>query len=167
MKTNSFDDELNSQLMRMQKTKQPEKDLWQGVELALINEQDSEAKPSTKIKYKRKVHLIAATVAMFGLTSWLLFEWRSVLLMDNDVVTALTEQHLAQKNGLLVRFKNQPALTQNWQSQLSELDDAAKAIKNALRDEPNNMALLKMLQSVYQQQISLIERVHSSKWSKI
>ncbi|AGH47072.1 hypothetical protein C427_4973 [Paraglaciecola psychrophila 170] len=48
-----------------------------------------------------------------------------------------------------------------------ELDDAADAIKTALENEPNNMALLKMLQSVHQQQINIIERVHSPKWSQL
>ena len=67
----------------------------------------------------------------------------------------------------MVRFQDQPALTQNWQDQLTGLDDAADAIKTALENKPNNMALLKMLQSVHQQQINLIERVHSSKWSQI
>ena len=67
---------------------------------------------------------------------------------------------------MLVRFQEQPALTHNWQEQLTELDEAADAIKAALENEPNNMALLKMLQSVHQQQINLIERVHSPKWQQ-
>jgi hypothetical protein len=67
----------------------------------------------------------------------------------------------------LIRFQDQPALTQNWQDQLTELDDAAVAIKMALRNESNNMALLKTLRYVHQQQINLIERVHSSKWIHI
>ena len=44
---------------------------------------------------------------------------------------------------------------------------AADAIKAALENDPNNMALLRMLQSVYQQQIDLIERVHAPKWQQI
>jgi hypothetical protein len=78
----------------------------------------------------------------------------------------------------LIRFQDQPALTQNWQDQLTELDDAAVAIKMALRNESNNMALLKtlryvhqqqinLIERVHQQQINLIERVHSSKWIHI
>jgi hypothetical protein len=67
----------------------------------------------------------------------------------------------------LVRFQDQPALTQNWQDQLTGLDDADDAIKTALENKPNNMALLKMLQSVHQQQITLIERMHSPKWQQL
>ena len=67
----------------------------------------------------------------------------------------------------MVRFQDQPALTQNWQDQLTGLDDADDAIKTALENKPNNMALLKMLQSVHQQQINLIERMHSPKWQQL
>ena len=66
-----------------------------------------------------------------------------------------------------MQFEGKNALTNNWQQQLAELDSAAEAIKKALLNEPDNMALLKMLQSVHQQQINLIERVHSPKWSQI
>ena len=79
----------------------------------------------------------------------------------------LSSQHQTQRDQLLVSLEGQPALTENWQEQLQELDDAAAAIKAALAQDPNNAALLKMLQNVYQQQISLIERVHSPKWRQI
>ena len=108
-----FEQDLQQQLSAMVREKQPERDLWAGIELALV------ASPQK------------------------------------------------QKQALLVHFAGQPALTNNWQEQVAELDKAELAIKAALKNEPNNMALLKLLQNVYQQQISLIERVHSPKWSQI
>jgi hypothetical protein len=162
MKTN-FEQALADQLTDLNKGHQPERDLWPGIELALSSES---ADPATVVVAK-KMYLVAATVAMFALIGWLTVNQQAVLLAGDDLVAALSAQHLKQKNALLVRFQDQPALTQNWQNQLTELDDAADAIKTALENEPNNMALLKMLQSVHQQQINLIERVHSPKWSQI
>jgi hypothetical protein len=88
------------------------------------------------------------------------------MITGDELVAALSAQHEEQKSALLIQYQGRTALTQNWQQQLAELDSAAVAIKKALANEPNNMALLKMLQSVHQQQINLIERVHSPKWSQ-
>jgi len=162
IKTN-FEQALAGQLADLNKEQQPDRDLWPGIELAL----SSEISEPSRSMVGRKMYLVAATVAMFALIGWLSVNQQTVSLTGDDLVASLSEQHLKQKNALLVSFQDQPALTQNWQNQLTELDDAADAIKTALENEPNNMALLKMLQSVHQQQINLIERVHSPKWSQI
>lgn len=164
MSKTNFEKALGDQLADLDKDQQPDRDLWPGIELALSS--DTASEPSTVMPGK-KMYLVAATVAMFALIGWLSVNQQAVSLTGEDLVASLSEQHLQQKNALLVRFQDQPALTQNWETQLSELDDAADAIKKALDNEPNNMALLKMLQSVHQQQINLIERVHSPKWSQI
>jgi hypothetical protein len=163
MSKTNFEHALAEQLNNVNKEQQPDRDLWPGIELAL----SSEAESLQPVVEGRKMYLVAATVAIFGLIGWLSVNQQPVSLTGVDLVASLSEQHLEQKNALLVRFQDQPALTQNWQDQLVELDDAAGAIKTALENEPNNMALLKMLQSVHQQQINLIERVHSPKWSQI
>lgn len=163
MSKTNFEQTLADQLADVNKHKLPDRNLWPGIELAL----SSEASEPVHSVVGKKMYLVAATVAIFGLIGWLSVNQQSVSLTGDDLVASLSEQHLDQKNALLVRFQDQPALTQNWQDQLTELDDAANAIKAALENEPNNMALLKMLQSVHQQQINLIERVHSPKWSQI
>ena len=83
------------------------------------------------------------------------------------LVDALSEQQDEQMTTLLASYDSAPELSENWQTQLKELDDAAVVIKAALKDDPNNRALLKMLKHVYQQQITLIERVHAPKWQQI
>jgi hypothetical protein len=142
---------------------QPDRDLWPGIELALL----CESSEPLMVVSGKKMYAIAATVAIFGLIGWLSVNQYPVSLTGDELVASLSAQHLDQKNALLIRFQDQPALTQNWQDQLTELDDAAVAIKMALRNESNNMTLLKMLRHVHQQQINLIERVHSSKWIHI
>lgn len=163
MNSNDFEQELANQLVDINRNKQPSRDLWPGIELAL----SSEVLDSSGSLVGKKMYLVAATVAMFGLIAWLSVNQHPVSLTGDDLVASLSEQHQQQKHALLVRFQGQPALTQNWQGQLTELDDAADAIKTALKNDPNNMALLKMLQNVHQQQINLIERVHSPKWQQM
>lgn len=118
-------------------------------------------------RYWTKAAVFAAAVAMLALVSWKGLLPSDEMISGDELVAALSAQHEEQKNALLVQFEGKSALTDNWQQQLTELDNAAEAIKKALQNEPNNMALLKMLQSVHQQQINLIERVHSPKWSQI
>jgi hypothetical protein len=163
MNKTNFEIALVSQLAELNKVQQPDRDLWPGIELALLCEY---SEPLMVVSGK-KMYAIAATVAIFGLIGWLSVNQYPVSLTGDELVASLSAQHLDQKNALLIRFQDQPALTQNWQDQLTELDDAAVAIKMALRNESNNMALLKMLRHVHQQQINLIERVHSSKWIHI
>ncbi|MEP1448269.1 MAG: hypothetical protein ABJK37_19360 [Paraglaciecola sp.] len=163
MSKGNFDKALADQLADLEKDQQPDRDLWPGIELALSSD-IAESSPTVAGK---KLYLVAATVAVFGLIGWLSINQQEVSLTGDELVASLSAQHQKQKNALLVRFQDQPALTQNWQTQLTELDDAAEAIKMALENEPNNMALLKMLQSVHQQQINLIERVHSPKWQQM
>jgi hypothetical protein len=162
MSKTNFEQDLADQLVNTCKNRRPERDLWPGIELAL----SSEASDPSRIAQGKKTYLVAATIAMFALIGWLSIDQQPVLLTGDDLVASLSEQHLEQKNALLVRFQDQPALTENWQEQLTELDNASDVIKAVLENEPNNMALLKMLQSVHQQQINLIERVHSPKWQQ-
>jgi hypothetical protein len=163
MNKTNFEIALVSQLSELNKVQQPDRDLWPGIELALL----CESSEPLMVVSGKKMYAIAATVAIFGLIGWLSVNQYPVSLTGDELVASLSAQHLDQKNALLIRFQDQPALTQNWQEQLTELDYAAVAIKMALRNESNNMALLKMLRHVHQQQINLIERVHSSKWIHI
>jgi hypothetical protein len=158
-----FEHDLQQKLSALKLEKQPERDLWAGIELALVNNPDK----INNDRKRNKVYALVAAVALIGLVSLMSFKWVETPLNGNDLIASLSAQHQQQKQALLVQFKDQPALTNNWQEQVAELDKAELAIKAALKNEPNNMALLKLLQNVYQQQISLIERVHSPKWSQI
>ena len=170
MSNHDFENALNQQLSGLRKEQMPERDLWQGIEIALANEpapRDLQAKQPRVVNMQTRFLATAAAVAFVGVFSWFTLNQPQTELSQQDLVAALSSQHEAQKNELLVKFEGQPALTQNWEQQLKELDEAADAIKAALEQDPNNVALLKMLQHVHQQQIDLIERVHSPKWRQI
>lgn len=158
-----FEQDLTKHLHALVKDKMPERDLWPGIELALVEPQ------AQQLNHKQgpKLRLLAASVLLVGLIGWLSVDQLNNSMSGAQLVASLSEQHAVQKQALLVQFKDQPALTDNWQEQLIVLDEAEAAIKTALKNDPDNMALLKLLQNVYQQQLGLIERVHAPKWSQI
>lgn len=170
MSNNDFESALKKQLGELKQEQMPERDLWQGIELALANEGapvDIKEQQPVRANPQPKLWAVAAAVAFVGVFSWYSLNQTQTELTQGDLVAALSSQHQEQKQALLVKFQDQPAHTQNWQQQLQELDEAAIAIKAALEQEPNSVALLKMLQNVHQQQIDLIERVHAPKWRQI
>lgn len=168
MNKTNFETDLREQLESLNKEKQPDRDLWAGIEIALANEDaPNDIAPEVVNNKRPQFYAVAASILLVGVLSWNALKPAAPGFNGADLISALSSQHQQQKNALLVKFEGQPALTQNWETQLEELDEAANAIKAALKQEPNNMALLKMLQSVHQQQIDLIERVHAPKWRQL
>lgn len=173
-----FENELQRKIAELPDSMEPQKDLWAGIDIALTQNSQrqnegsivsSDQPKSAKVLQFTKIQqfALAASVVFVALFSWNNFNTTETGLDPNQVVRALTEQHAQQKQALLADFQGQPAATENWQEQLTELDEAAEAIKKALEEDPNNLALLKMLQQVYQQQIALIEKVHAPMWHQI
>lgn len=159
---NNQSNKLNQQLESLPGSLTPSRDLWPGIELALTEAQE-ERKP-----YRWPL-AVAAGVIVPAVLVWLFMSQSQLPLNTTNptVVAQMSKQFESQKAALLVTYQEQNSLTDNWESQLAELESAADAIKAALKNDPNNMALLRMLQSVYQQQIDLIERVHAPKWQQI
>ncbi|NMH60900.1 hypothetical protein [Alteromonas ponticola] len=162
-----FEHDLQQQLDSLSQEKQPQRDLWKGIELSL----EADRKEVTESGFHGKHVALAASVALVAMVSWFTLKPFSPDSQDTlngqTLVQALSNQHEQQMDALLVKFEGQPAVTQNWKQQLQELDSAANAIKAALEEDPDNTALLKMLQNVYQQQMMLVERVHAPKWQQI
>ena len=166
MTMRTFEKHLEQQLNALPRERQPDKDLWQGIDLAIQARSDA---PQTK---RQPVWLASAAMVMVAVIIGFMMRPVSTDPEVNPVtgqslVKALSQQHEKEKSALLVSLEGTPAVTENWQEQLTELEDAAEAIKAALKEDPNNTALLRMLQSVYQQQFLLIERVHAPKWQQI
>ncbi|WP_105253858.1 hypothetical protein [Pseudoalteromonas sp. T1lg75] len=150
-----FDQFLEQQLQSQDKELSPSRDLWPGIEHA-INLQQSKSKRNW-VKPAFGSAAAAILVAVVGLN----------MPMQQDAeqtqFALISDVFEQQKQSLLVQYQSQPALTDNWQQQLAELEQAEKAIKTALEDDPNNRALLGMLAQVYQQQLDLINKVHQPK----
>ncbi len=161
---------LQQQIDGMQKERMPERDLWPGIEHALIHKSDLSLDEVSNINSKKMmfkpVYALAASVTLVAFVGYFSFQ-SGVVTTSEGLAQQLNEQHIQQRESLLASLKDQPTTTENWQQQLNELDEAAAAIRKALENEPNNAALLRMLKRVHQQQIALIERVHAPAWQQI
>lgn len=180
MSKQDFEQYLHEQIEHVPDSIQPKKDLWSGIDIALtMRAENAEHVPSPTSEASEKsnvisanflsspkVYALAASFFAVAAISWNMTQTPQVsdasLLVDS-----MTQQHSAQKDALLVSVSETQPLTQDWQQQLNDLEAAALAIRTALEKEPDNVALLKMLQQVHQQQIDLIERVHSPQWNRI
>jgi hypothetical protein len=169
MNNEQFEQQLLNDIKSLPQECQPERDLWSGIEVAISLNNKKASSNGVVVAFDKQPVWYAMAASFFVMATFAWFNWSGSRLVEvNEAFIAqMALEHEQQKSALLVRFEDQPALTENWQQQLKELDEAASAVKKVLLQEPNNIALLKMLQHVHQQQIDLIETVHSSKWTQI
>ncbi|MBD1388876.1 hypothetical protein IC617_05500 [Neiella sp. HB171785] len=166
MTNHEFEQQLQRQIDALPRQQQPKRDLWRGIEHALAESPQQTKAAASPLRWLAT----AASVCLIAVLGWFgsnhYIEQRAqqlALAQSQQFIAAMSDNHQLQKDSLLVALKGKPAFTDNWQQQLDELEDAANAIKEALEHDPRNPTLLKMLQSVYQQQLQLIERVHAPK----
>ncbi|HCV03356.1 MULTISPECIES: hypothetical protein [Pseudoalteromonas] len=159
MSKQEFEQFLNDSLNQKQDIS-PDKDLWPGIERAIAEPQTQQIEKPTH-GWNKLAAVAACCIA--ALLTVQLFVGQG----ESNSMMAMSDYFTKQKQGLLVQYQNQPALTDNWQQQLKELEEAESAIKQALENEPENPALLQMLSQVYQQQLDLINKVHAPKWQTI
>lgn len=177
MTDQKFEQQLQQQIADLPKTKLPERDLWRGIEHALDERKAESAgndvygltnvgtfrNNSNNTSSTGRWLATAASVLLVAMLAWFGGQQYSAYQtqqQSEQFIAALSDSYQQQKDMLLIQFKGKPAFTNNWEDQLKELEDAAKAIHEALQHDPRNPTLLKMLQSIYQQQLQLIERVH-------
>ena len=163
----NFDDKLAQHISGIPKEKQPERDLWRGIELGITSQQDDASSSTVTAKQWMAIAASVCLVTVLWFAAPFAFKADESRSDGYALIDAMSMQQQQQVNSLLASYESTAALTEDWQEQLKELDDAADVIKAALKDDPDNSALIKMLHHVYQQQIALIERVHAPKWQQI
>lgn len=162
MNNKAFDRYLDEAVADLNTEIEPPKPLWPGIEKAIAH---PELTHSSKPVHWQKYGALAACLCLCVLTFQLLKQPAGVESQDNMLV--MNESFQQQKKALLVQYASQPAVTDNWQAQLADLEKAEQAIKKALEHDPQSTALLKMLGQVYQQQLNLINKVHKPRWQRI
>lgn len=174
MSNEKFEQALQDKIQTLPKEMQPAKDLWQGIDIALASAERESAEPDTSAKvitlsngFGGKPLALAASVLLVAVLGWQGIQKAPQTSEPSSLVSLMMAQHDKQKTVLLASLSDSAELTDNWQKQLDELEQAEGAIEAALRDDSDNMALLKMLQQVHQQQLKLIERVHAPLWQEI
>jgi hypothetical protein len=161
MSNNQSKDGIQALIDQLPTEKHPQRDLFKGIEHALSTKAEVSSKQPRGVIYG-----LAASICLVAVVGYFSYQ-TGAKQTTQQLVIQLSEQHAQQKQTLLASLAGTPEKTANWQQQLGELDDAAVAIKKALENEPNNVALLTMLKKVHQQQIALIERVHAPAWQSI
>lgn len=159
MNKTNFDDYLNESLNQLNKNISPENELWDVIEHKITAH--SHSNKNTKTYWPILTTIAASFTAV--LVGILLF----FKAPDTNTAFVMSEFFNKQKQSLLVQYQSQAALTDNWQVQLQELEDAELAIKKTLKNKPKNKVLLSMLAQVYKQQLDLINKVHTPYWRHI
>lgn len=142
---------------------EPSRDLWAGIEKAITEDSHRSSRSwsvNTKIFAASAASVLVAVLAIQLMPS-------QTIATSQAGISALVNTYEEQKGMLLAQYKDQPAVTNNWQQQLNELEAAAVTIRASLKDNPDNAVLTKMLSKLYQQQLDLINKVHSPKWQQI
>jgi hypothetical protein len=163
MKTTDRDHEaLQRAIAQLPREQLPQRDLWPGIELAI-----NEAAPAVKWKQHTALAasllLVLAASLQFGRVQ----PEPGAAGIERDVLVALQSEHINSKQALLVQYQDEAPLYQDWEMQMQQLEQAEQVIYNALREEPGNLELLKMLRLVQQKQLNLIDSVFSPRLTSI
>ncbi len=122
----NFDDKLAQHISGISKEKQPERDLWRGIELGITSQQGdaSQDDASSSTVTSKQWMAIAASVC---LVTVLWFAAPFAFKADENrsdgyaLIDAMSMQQQQQVNSLLASYESTTALTEDWQEQLKEL----------------------------------------------
>ncbi len=163
MKTPNPDhDLLQRAIAQVPREQMPQRDLWPGIELA-INEAQPPVQWKQRTALAASLLLVLAASLQFGRVQ----PEPDAAGIEWDVLVALQSEHLHSKQALLVQYEDEAPLYQDWETQMQQLEQAEQVIYNALREEPGNLELLKMLRLVQQKQLNLIDSVFSPRLTSI
>ena len=156
-----YDKLLDAASDRLPREIAPPRDLWVGIDHAI------EMRANEKKANRGKLfQAVAGLVLVVGM-SWFFFadvglddtrpgELSPTMLADN-----IDKGFKVQKANMLAVYEGQPALTLTWREQLQELEVARTNIWQQLKKDPGNVYMIEILLEVQQQQLELIQNVHT------
>lgn len=143
----------------------PKRDLWPGIEQAIAKvPQQTSAANDDKFK---GWHKVAAAFAPVALVAGIYLNQAPSQVETPEWLMPVTAGFEMQKRQLLKQVSNDVVLSNNWQTSLMELEKAEQSLKRALIEQPEDPALMKMLNQVYQQQLDLIKKAHAPQFTQI
>jgi len=163
------DQALASQVNKLPKEMQPERDLWSGIERAIQGQSQQSYNESTKNNLAPMAW--AASLIAAVLVAWVSFaptpQLSTPLMAKNEgtteqLVNTMQTNFQQQKQAMLVSY-GQPDMTNlpiKMQNQLIELAQARKAIEKALINDGNNVDLLNLLRFTHQQELNLLQKLY-------
>ena len=162
MTEQDYDKLLDSSVDELPREMRPPRDLWIGIDHA-IEMRDNDRRSRTQ-KYFQVAAMLALVIggSMFFYDQPILDNNNS-----NEVNLAMLADDIdkgfkVQKANILAVYEGKPALTATWRDQLRELEVARSNVWKELQKNPQNAYMLKILLEVQQQQLDLIENVHTT-----
>ncbi len=158
MRNNIEEKDVLTQAQELPKELTPQRDLWPGIEQAIAN--TPQYGQPTKPESWQQLAKIAAAFAPVALVLSIWLGSGSHEQIDNNWNNPLVASYDIQKKQLLQKVNTEQPVVKNWQASMTELEQAEKALIQALKQQPEDPALMKMLNQVYQHQISLIKKAY-------
>ena len=170
------DQRLAKQLADLDWEIEPEKDLWPGVSAQIQHyprPKNTQAKSNwASIAIAASITLALASLLFTSFTAIntqkIVASQESMMLYQQAQLELIEEQHQmvrVQFIQLLQQDKNNlnPEFIDEIQQVMSDVDDAAIQIKEAIKTQPNNPDYAAMLVMTYQHELKLLNRVKSRK----
>ena len=156
---------LSEELEALDKEMTPGRDLWPGIEQAIAKLPQQRTREDVS-NFQVWTRMAAAFVPV-ALVAGLWFGQDGTSPQEPEWLTPVSASYELQKKQLLQQVSGQHVVDGKWQDSMAELEAAEASLKQALQAQPQNPALMKMLNQVYQQQLSLIEKAHKPKFRMI
>lgn len=162
MTEHDYDKLLDTSIEALPKEVKPPRDLWAGIDHAI--EMRGHEK---KIQSSRILQVAAVLTLVIGI-NWFVFTGLSVdTSASNEISRTMLAEDIdksfkSQKENILAIYEGKPALTANWKEQLRELEVARSSVWTELKKNPDNAYMIQILLEVQQQQLDLIQSVHST-----
>lgn len=161
MKRQISENALQEAIRHLPRSQLPERDLWPGIAQAINTQPDT---------HWPRYAALAASVLLVLCAS--LYYGRLELVAEqpgqvSELISALQTEHENSVQALLVEYQGQEPLYAGWQEQMQQLEQAEQVIYQALREEPDNIELLKILRQVQQKQLKLIDSTFDHRLSSI
>ncbi|MUH72831.1 hypothetical protein [Psychrosphaera haliotis] len=163
MNYSSNEQALEQAINDLPKELEPSRDLWAGIEQAVAKTEQEHAKPTIYSNWKS----IAAAFLPIAFLAGFYINGSNPNTDTMPWLEPVTASFELQKQQLLKRVSDHPQITNNWQQSLKELEQAEQSLKQALKSQPGDPALMKMLTHVYQRQLDIIAKSHQPKYIQI
>jgi hypothetical protein len=153
---------LQDAIDNMPREQLPARDLWPGIAHAINTPE--------RISWHRHAALAASIVLVFGISLYFVTRPESTALQNTRIeefISALQYEHQQNKQALLVQYQDQQPFYADWEVQMKDLEQAEQVIFNALRDDPDNLELLKILRQVQAKEIDLLDAAFAPRLNSI
>jgi hypothetical protein len=153
---------LQDAIKNMPRELTPARDLWPGIAHAINT--------PARTEWQRTTALAASIMLIFGVSLYFSTKQSAEVLLNSrleEYIGVLQYEHQQNKQALLVQYKDQPAVYPEWEEQMEELEQAEQVIFQALREDPENLELLKILRHVQEKEIELLDAVFAPRLNSI